>query len=139
MGASPGMNAIDAGGPSPQASRTPAVIWILTLFFAAKAFVSVVGAFLFAFPMEGPLGSIVGVLLIVAGVVYVIIAWRMRLGERVIWLAALIVSIVHQAGLAVLDLVLYGAIPSQDYPFIGVTVVVVILLFLPVTRRFFSR
>lgn len=31
------------------------------------------------------------------------------------------------------------AIPSADYLFIGITVVVVILLFLPVTRRFFSR
>jgi hypothetical protein len=41
--------------------------------------------------------------------------------------------------LAVLDLALFGRIPSEDYLFIGVTVVVVVLLLLPATRRFFSR
>jgi hypothetical protein len=130
---------MDARDHSSTVSGTPAIIWLLTLLFAAKAFVSVVGAFIFAFPLGWPLGSIVGVLLVLAGVAYAIITWRMRLGERVIWLAALVVSIVHQGGLAVLDLTRYGAIPSADYLFIGITVVVVILLFLPVTRRFFSR
>lgn len=120
-------------------ARTPPVVWLLILLFALKAFFAVVGSFLFAFPIGGLLGPIVGVLLIAVGVAYAVIAWRMRLGEFVIWLAALALSIIHQAGLAVLDLALYGAIPAEDYMFIGVTVIVVILLLLPGTRRFFSR
>lgn len=133
------LDPVDARGQSPTVNGTPALIWLLTLVFAVKAFVAVVGSFIFAFPRAWPLGPIVGLLLIVAGVAYAIIAMRMRLGERVIWLAALVVPVVHQSGLAVLDLTLYGAIPSTDYLFIGITVVVVILILLPVTRRFFSR
>ena len=46
-------------------------------------------------------------------------------------------SAVHQGGLAILDLPQYG--PECDYLFIRINAVVVILLFLPVTRPFFSR
>lgn len=134
---------MDSTAPSARsesaARRVPVIVWLLTLLFAVKAFFSIVGSFLFAFPMGWPLGTIVGVFLVVAGVAYAVIAWRMRFGERIVWLAALIVSVLHQAGLAILDLSLYGEIPSEDYVFIGVTIVVVVLLFLPVTRRFFSR
>ncbi len=41
--------------------------------------------------------------------------------------------------MAALDLVLYGAIPSEDYPFMGVTLAIVVLLLLPTTRRFFTK
>jgi hypothetical protein len=70
---------------------------------------------------------------------YAVMAWLMRFGERVVWLWALVLSVVHQAGLAVLDLSVYGAIPSEDYLSFALTVVVVVLLLLPVTRRHFSR
>lgn len=48
------------------AVRPPATVWILTLLMGATALVCVVGAFLFAFPMGGLLGYIVGTLLMVA-------------------------------------------------------------------------
>jgi len=121
------------------AFRPPATVWVLTLLTGAMAFVCVVGPFLFAFPMGGLLGYIVGTLLIVAGIGYATIAWRLRRGERAVWIAALVLPIVHTLGLNTLDLVLYGAIPSEDYPFMGVALAIVVLLLLPATRRFFTK
>ena len=121
------------------AVRTPATVWILTLLMGLMAFVCIVGSFLFAFPMGGLLGYLVGTLLIVAGIGYATIAWRLRRGERAVWIAALVLPIVHTLGLNTLDLVLYGAIPSEDYPFMGVALAIVVLLLLPHTRRFFTK
>ena len=117
----------------------PATVWILILLMGAMAFVCVVGSFLFAFPMGGPLGYVVGTLLVVAGIGYATIAWRLRRGERAVWIAALVLPVVHTLGLNALDLVLYGAIPSEDYPFMGVALAIVVLLLLPTTRRFFAK
>ena len=117
----------------------PATVWILTPLTGAMAFVCVVGSFLFAFPMGGPLGYVVGTLLVVAGICYATIAWRLRRGERAVWIAALVLPVVHTLGLNALDLVLYGAIPSEDYPFMGVALAIVVLLLLPTTRRFFAK
>jgi hypothetical protein len=103
------------------------------------AFVCVVGSFLFAFPMGGLLGYIVGTLLLVAGIGYATIAWRLRRGERAVWVVALGLPMVHTLGLNTLDLVLYGAIPSEDYPFMGVALAIVVLLLLPTTSRFFMK
>jgi hypothetical protein len=121
------------------AFRPPAPVWILTLLTGAMAFVCVVGSFLFAFPMGGLLGYIVGTLLLVAGIGYATIAWRLRRGERAVWVVALGLPMVHTVGLNTLDLVLYGAIPSEDYPFMGVALAIVVLLLLPTTRRFFTK
>ncbi len=121
------------------AIRPPVTVWILTLLVGAMAFVSVVGSFLFAFPMGGLLGYTIGTLLIVFGIGYAIIAWRLRRGERAVWIAALVLPIVHTLTLNTLNLVLYGAIPSEDYPFMGVTLAIVVLLLLPTTRRFFTK
>ena len=117
----------------------PATVWILILLMGAMAFVCVVGSFLFAYPMGGPLGYVVGTLLVVAGIGYATIAWRLRRGERAVWIAALVLPVVHTLGLNALDLVLYGAIPSEDYPFMGVALAIVVLLLLPTTRRFFAK
>lgn len=133
------MTSIDARAEAPSLMRPPATVWILTVLMALRAFVSVVGSFLFAFPSGGLVGTVVGSLLIAVGVGYAIIAWRLRLGERLIWIAALVLPVVHQAGLATIDLVQRGTIPSQDYPFIGMALLIVILLLLPTTRRFFTR
>lgn len=119
-------------------ARPPAAVWIVTLLMALMAFVSVVGSFLFAFPLGGALGYLLGPLLVVAGSGYAIIAWRLRRGERTVWTAALLLPIAHTLSLNTIDLVRYGAIPSEDYPFIGVTLVIVLLLLLPGTRRFFA-
>jgi hypothetical protein len=116
----------------------PLLVWILTAIFGLRAFLTVVGAFLFAFPMGGMLGSAIGITLLVIGLAYLVIAWRMRFGERAIWIAAIVTQIVNQAVLTVADLSLYGAIPPEDYAFIVVTVVVLGLLFMPSVRRFFS-
>lgn len=121
------------------AVRPPATVWVLTALMGVMAFVSVVGSFLFAFPMGGLLGYIVGTLLIVFGIGYATIAWRLRRGERAVWIAALVLPIVHTLTLNTTDLVLYGAIPSEDYPFMGVALVIVVLLLLPTTRRFFTK
>ena len=121
------------------AAAPPATVWILTLLIGALALVSVVGSFLFAFPLGGLLGYIAGTLLIVAGIGYATIAWRLRRGERAVWTAALVLPIVHTLGLNTLDLVLHGAIPSEDYPFMGVALAIVVLLLLPTTRRFFAK
>lgn len=98
-----------------------------------------VGPFLFAFPLGGPVGYTIGTLLIAAGIGYITIVWRLRRGERAVWTAALVLPIVHMLMLNTADLVLYGAIPSEDYPFMGVVLVIVVLLLLPVTRRFFTK
>ena len=127
-----------ANYPTAIAIRFPVTVWILTLLMAAMAFVCVVGSFLFAFPMGGLLGNIVGALLILAGIAYATIAWHLRRGERAVWVAVLVLPLVHTLGLNTLDLVLYGAIPSEDYPFMGVALAIVLLLLLPRTRRFFA-
>ena len=121
------------------AARPPATVWIVTALMGVMAFVSVVGSFLFAFPMGGLLGYTVGTLLIVFGIGYVTLAWRLQRGERVVWIAALVLPIVHALTLNTTDLVLYGAIPSEDYPFMGVALTIVVLLVLPTTRRFFTK
>jgi hypothetical protein len=120
-------------------TRPPATVWILTFLLSLMAFVSIVGSFLFSFPMGGPVGYTVGTLLIATGIGYATIVWRLRRGERAIWVAALILPIAHTLMLNTVDLVLYGAIPSEDYPFMGVVFIIVLLLLLPVTRRFFTR
>jgi hypothetical protein len=121
------------------AGRLPVTVWILTLLTGLMAFVCVVGSFLFAFPMGGLLGYIIGTLLIIFGICYATIAWRLRRGERAVWIAALILPIVHTLTLNTTDLVLYGAIPSEDYPFMAVVLIIVVLLLLPTTRRFFTK
>ena len=121
------------------AAKPPVTVWILTTLMGVMAFVAVVGSFLFAFPMGGLLGYIVGTLLIVFGIGYATLAWRLRRGERVVWIAALVLPIVHTLTLNTVDLVLYGAIPSEDYPFMGVALTIVVLLVLPTTRRFFTK
>ncbi|MGH2380092.1 MAG: hypothetical protein ACRDG7_02595 [Candidatus Limnocylindria bacterium] len=130
----------DTAAPAQTRERSvPMLVWILTAIFALRAFITVVGAFLFAFPMGGVLGFAVGVTLLAIGVAYLVIAWRMRFGERAIWLAAIVVPLINQAVLTVADLSLYGSIPPEDYAFIVVTVVVLGLLFVPSVRRFFAR
>ena len=121
------------------AGRPPVTVWILTPLMALMAFVCVVGSFLFAFPMGGLLGYVIGTLLILFGICYATIAWRLRRGERAVWVAALILPIVHTLTLNTTDLVLYGAIPSEDYPFMAVALAIVVLLLLPTTRRFFTK
>ena len=117
----------------------PLLVWILTAIFGLRAFLTLVGAFLFAFPMGGVLGTGIGITLLAIGVVYAVIAWRMRFGEQAIWLAAIVAPLINQVVLMVADLSLYGSIPAEDYPFIVITVVVLGLLFLPSVRRFFTR
>jgi hypothetical protein len=121
------------------ARRPPATVWILTPLMGLMAFVSVVGSFLFAFPMGGIVGYTIGTLLVLFGIGSATIAWRLRRGERAVWFAALGLPVVHTLTLNTADLVLYGAIPSEDYPFMGVTLVLVVLLLLPITRRFFTE
>jgi hypothetical protein len=121
------------------AVKPPATVWIITLLMGVMAFVCVVGSFLFAFLLGGMLGYIVGTLLLVVGIGYVIIVWHLRHGERAVWVAALVLPIFHTLGLNTLDLVMYGAIPSEDYPFMGVALAIVVLLLLPATRRFFTK
>lgn len=133
------MSGVISSEPSKVMWTSRVTVWILTLLIGAMALVAPVGSLLFAFPMGWPLGYIVGSLLIVFGVGYATIAWRLRRGERAVWWAALILPLVHTLGLNSLDLVLYGAIPSEDYPFMGVTLLVVILLLLPTTRRYFTK
>lgn len=121
------------------AGRVPTLVWVLTAIFGLRALLTVIGSFVFAFPMGGLLGTGVGVALLVIGVTYAIVAWRMRLGERWVWLAAVVSPLVNQVLLTVADLSLYGAIPPEDYPFIVVTAIQLVLLFLPSVRRFFVR
>jgi hypothetical protein len=120
-------------------SRTPITVWILTFLFGLMAFVSLAGPFLFAFPMGTAAGYVIGTLLLIASVGYASIIWRLRRGERTVWLAALALPIVHTIGLNGYDLVAFGAIPSENYPFIVVALVVVALLLAPVTRQFFTK
>jgi hypothetical protein len=121
------------------AARPPFTVWLLVPLMIVMALISVAGAFIFAFPTGELIYYIVGTLLIVACIGYAIIIWRLRRGERAIWTAALILPIVHTLVLNVLDLVQFGAIPSENYPFIGITLAIVVLLLLPATRNFFGK
>jgi hypothetical protein len=138
-GTMPSDESLDNHAAVVAARRPPATVWILTPLLGLMAFVSVVGSFLFAFPMGGILGYTIGTLLVVFGIGYATIAWRLRRGERAVWFAALGLPVVHTLTLNTADLVLYGAIPSEDYPFMGVALVLVVLLLQPITRRFFTE
>lgn len=122
-----------------EVARVPILVWVLIAIFALRAVLTLVGSFVFAFPMGGVLGIFIGVSLLAIAVAYGVIAWRMRFGERWIWIAAIVAPLINQLLLTVADLSLYGAIPPGDYPFIVITVVVLVLLFLPPVRRFFTR
>lgn len=89
--------------------------------------------------MGGLLGYVLGALIVTYGVCYAAIAWRLRRGERAVWVVALVLPVVHTLTLNTADLVLYGAIRSEDYPFMAVALTVVVLLLLPTTRRFFTK
>lgn len=125
--------------PRTVAVKPPVTVWILTVLTGAMAFVSVVGSLKFSFPLGGLVGYTIGTLLIFAGVGYATIAWRLRRGERAVWVAALVLPVVHTLTLNTADLALYGAIPSEDYPFMGAMIVILVLLVLPTTRRFFTK
>jgi hypothetical protein len=133
------MSDIASATAQPRGRTVPLLVWILTAIFGVRAFLTVVGAFLFAFPMGGALGTGIGITLLAIGVAYLVIAWRMRFGERAVWIAAIVSQLINQGVLTVADLSLYGAIPPEDYAFIVVTVVVLGLLFVPSVRRFFNR
>ena len=119
--------------------RPPATIWIVTVLLGAMAFVAIVGAFLFAFALGEPAGYVLGVFLVAFGIGYIALAWRLRRGERRVWKAAVALPIVHTLGLNTFDLVRQGSIPREDLPFMAVALLIVVLLVLPVTRRFFIR
>ena len=125
--------------PAVGARRPPASVRILTALFAFLAAVVPVGALQFAFPLGGLLGPAVGTLLVAAGASYAVLAWRLRRGGRGVWAAALALPVAHTLGLNTLDLARRGAIASEDYPFMGVAVAIVLLLLLPATRRFVAR
>ncbi len=82
---------------------------------------------------------VVGALRMALGIGYITIAWRLRRDERWVWTAAMVLPIVHVAAMSVLDLVLVGEIPSENYPVIGLVAVILVLLLIPTTRRFFTR
>jgi hypothetical protein len=121
------------------ARDVPVLVWVLAAIFGLRAFITVVGAFIFAFPMGGVLGPAIGIILLAVAVAYGVVAWRMRYGERAIWIAAIVALLVNQLTLTVADLSLYGAIPPEDYAFVVVTVVTIGLLVVPSVRRFFVR
>lgn len=133
------MTTSEAVPAQPVIGRVPVLVWILSVIFALRAVLVVGGSVLFAFPIGGTLGVALGVSLIVIGFAYAVIAWRMRLGERWVWIAAIVAPLINQGVLAAVDLSLYGAIPPGDYAFIVGTIIVLVLLFLPQVRRFFVR
>lgn len=94
----------------------------------------------FAYPFGGAIGFVAGSLLALVGIGYATIAWRLRRGEYRVWQVAVILPVVHTVGLNTLDLIRYGSIPSEDYPFMGASLImVVLLLLLQSTRRFFPQ
>ncbi len=129
---------MDAPTGSRSHTKVPVAVWIVTLLFGVMAFVSIVGSLIFAFPEGGAIAMILGPLLIVFGIAYATLAWHLRFGGRRVWTAALILPVVHTLTLNTVDLVRTGSIPTEDYPFIGISIVVVVLLLLPSMRRFFD-
>lgn len=117
----------------------PVPVWIVGLLIALMAFASMVGPFLFAFPLGGLLGYGMGTALLVFGIGYGVVLWRLRRGERKVWKGALLLPLLHTLTLNTTDLVRYGAIPKEDYPFMAVAGLIVALLLLPSTRRFFRK
>ena len=119
------------------ATRPPATVWALTGLMGLFAFISIVGSIIFAFPEGWPLGYVVGIVLIALGAAYVTLAWRLRRGERRAWQATLALPFIHVLAMSVVDLVVLGEIPSENYPVFGVLAVIMVLLLLPGTRQFF--
>lgn len=50
----------------------------------------------------------------------------------------LAIPLLHVVAMSALDLVLLGEIPSENYPVLGVVTIIIVLLFVPSTRRFFT-
>ena len=121
----------------PFASQPPTTVWALTGLMGLFAFISIVGSFIFAFPEGWPLGYAVGVVLIAFGIAYVTLAWRLRRGERWTWKAALALPIIHVVAMSAVDLVVLGEIPSENHPVLGMVALIIVLLVVPRTRRFF--
>lgn len=118
--------------------RTPAPIWALAALLAIFGLVSVVGALVFAFPEGGWLGNGVGTFFVVAGLALLVLAWRLRRGERWVWAAALAVIVTHEVVHRAVNLATLGTIPAEDLPFLALTGAILVLLLIPRTRRFFS-
>lgn len=119
--------------------RPPATVLALTGLLGLFASISIVGSFIFAFPEGWPLGSVVGVVLLALGATYLRLAWSLPHGEPWARNAALALPIVHVVAMSALDLVLLGEVPSENYPVLGVVTVMLVLSFVPSTRRFFDR
>lgn len=127
-----------APSPAPETTRMrpPAELHVIRGLFVLLAFVSIVGSFLFAWPMGGLSGIATGLALDVAGVLFLVAAVKLPSGERWVanlarWLAGL------EVAWSFYKVVIYNETESTG--FLVAAVLATLLLWSPRVRRFFSE
>lgn len=110
----------------------------------ARSFGMIGAAFGLGFILGPMIGGLVGGVhirypfFVAAGLALLVLAWRLRRGERWVWRLALTLIVAHEVVHRVLNLATLGTIPAEDVPFIVLTAAIVVLLLVPPTRRFFG-
>ena len=113
--------------------RTPVALRLVLIPFAIAVFVKIVGSFLFAFSTGTLEGTVVGVVLIAVGLLYVFLMLRIHRGEPVIWRTA--VWLVGADILwSVYKVFIYGEAESR--PILAAAVLSLVLLLAPSARAF---
>jgi hypothetical protein len=116
--------------------RVPITVRVVQPLLGVLAFVAIVGSFLFIFPQGTLFAYAVGAVFVAGGLTYVTLTFRLARGERGAWLTALGVTGAH---LLFNVWKVTGEHETESVPILGVSIVVVALLALPATRRFFTR
>ncbi|HVM45426.1 MAG TPA: hypothetical protein VM582_05770 [Candidatus Thermoplasmatota archaeon] len=119
--------------------QAPIAVRVLALLLPLFGLLSVVGAFVFVFPLGGWLGPGLGALFLAVGAALPLLAWRLLRGDAWALHAAVALLVLHEGAHRLVNLALEGRIPPEDYPFMALVALMLVLLLLPGTRRFCSR
>lgn len=115
--------------------RPPVELHVIRLLFVLLAFVSIVGSFLFAWPVGGLSGIATGLALDVAGVLFLVAAIKLPTGEQWVanlarWLAGL------EVAWSFYKVFIYNETESAG--FLVAATLATLLLWSPRVRRFFA-
>lgn len=116
--------------------RVPIAVRVAQPLLLILAFVAIAGSFLFMFPQGTLSAYAAGTVFVAGGLAYVTLALRLPRGERGARLTALGVTGAH---LLFNVWKLTGEHEAESVPILAVSIMVVALLALPATRRFFTR
>ena len=114
----------------------PIAVRVVQPLLLVLAFVAIFGSFLFMFPQGTLSAYTAGTVFVAGGLTYVTLALRLPRGERGTWLTTLGVTGAH---LLFNAWKVTGEHETESVPILAVSIMVVALLALPATRRFFTR